>query len=65
MTTPSEPRAEDLRSDDPLEVPLAGAVQPETDADLVASDPDSVSQGAEPTTEGTPGELPDERMGPP
>lgn len=63
MTTPSEPRAEDLRSD-PLEVPLAGAVDPEADADLVSTEPASLRQGAEPTTEDSPGELPDESMGP-
>lgn len=64
MTTPSEPRAEDTRSDD-LETPDAGTAEQGSSSDVAGADPDSVRQGAEPIAESSPGALPDESMGPP
>ena len=58
MTTPSEPRAEDLR-DDQASPPVGDP----DNADLALSGND-LSQGAEPTPEAFPGELPDESQGP-
>ncbi len=64
MTTPSEPRPEDLRADRVGSGDDA-AGEPEPGAEVTGIEPDSLSQGAEPTSESAPGELPDESMGPP